>query len=119
VSVDPANGDLDFGGLSRIETIALIVGPAVEIGNQWADFEAVEAVVAAFPKQGDRLEFRLAANSLGFPVTAVLQLEDETGKQLVREDMSVTLQDPKIAWTAKEAGKYVLELQHRGHRKTE
>ena len=61
-------------------------------------------------KAGDRHEFRLAAASLGFPVTAVLRLLDEKGKQLVREDMSVTLQDPKIAWTAEIDGTYILAV---------
>jgi hypothetical protein len=61
-------------------------------------------------KAGERFEFRLTAGSLGFPVMAILRLDDQKCKQLSREEMSVTLQDPKITWTAGATGKFFLRV---------
>ena len=61
-------------------------------------------------KKGSRHEFRVAAATLGSPIVAVLRLDDDDGKQLLREEMSVTLQDPMVAWTAPADGKYVARI---------
>ncbi len=61
-------------------------------------------------KKDERFEFRLAAGSLGSPMSAVLRVEDQNGKQLARNDVSLTLEDPKISWTAPTDGKFILAV---------
>jgi hypothetical protein len=61
-------------------------------------------------KKDERYEFRLAGGSLGFPTSAVLRVEDQSGKQLARDEISVTLEEPKIAWTAPSDGKFILAV---------
>lgn len=70
-----------------------------------------------FPQQKDRVEFdavkdakwtlKLESRALGFPLDAVLTIEDaETGKQLVTKDDNAKNPDPIIQWTVPTDGRY-------------
>ena len=61
-------------------------------------------------KQGEQFDFQLHSARLGFPLDAVLRVEDKAGQQLTRDDDSGGLQDPQLFWTAPAAGPYVLAV---------
>ena len=61
-------------------------------------------------KQGEQFDFQLHSAKFGFPLDAVLRVEDKAGKQLARDDDSGGSQDPQLAWTAPAAGSYVVAV---------
>ncbi len=61
-------------------------------------------------KQGEQFDFQLYSARLGFPLDAVLRVEDKAGKQLARDDDSGGAQDPQLSWTAPANGSYVVAV---------
>lgn len=67
-------------------------------------------------RKGDRFEFRVQSASLGFPLSATLEVADDAGKQLARADDRGG-PDPKLTWTAPAEGSYIItiaDLYHKG-----
>ncbi len=61
-------------------------------------------------KLGEQFDFQLHSAKSGFPLDAVLRVEDKAGKQLARDDDSGGSQDPQLVWTAPAAGLYVVAV---------
>ena len=61
-------------------------------------------------KQGEQFDFQLHSARFGYPLDAVLRVEDKAGKQLARDDDSGGSQDPQLVWTAPTAGPYVVAV---------
>ena len=61
-------------------------------------------------KPGEQFDFQLRSARFGFPLDAVLRVEDMAGKQLARDDDSAGSQDPQLIWTAPAAGAYVMAV---------
>lgn len=62
-------------------------------------------------KKGERFEFRIRSQSLGFPLDAVLSVHDADGKQLARSDDSGKDPDPSLSWSAPADGSYTLAIE--------
>ena len=58
-------------------------------------------------RKGDRFQFRVDSAKLGFPLDAVLKIEDQTGKEQARGDDTGRSADPELNWTAPADGTYV------------
>jgi hypothetical protein len=67
-------------------------------------------------KKGEEFAFALTSSSLGFPLDAMLRVEDSTGKALARDDDTNGAQDPKIGWTAPADGTYLVAVADQSHR---
>jgi hypothetical protein len=68
-------------------------------------------------KKGERIDFRLQSASLGFPLSAALQIESQAGKQLAHEEYRGAASDPSLSWTAPSNGIFrvvVADLFHGG-----
>ncbi|MBI4663156.1 MAG: PPC domain-containing protein [Verrucomicrobia bacterium] len=61
-------------------------------------------------KKGDRFLFRVDSEKLGFPLDAVLKIEDPAGKELSRGDDTGRSPDPELNWTAPSDGRYVIAI---------
>ena len=61
-------------------------------------------------KQGEQFDFQVHSAKLGFPLDAVLCVEDKAGRQIARDDDSGGSLDPQLAWTAPADGAYVVAV---------
>jgi hypothetical protein len=61
-------------------------------------------------KKGEKLSFRLASRSLGFPLDPVLKLSDAAGKTLAQTKAAAIGADATLAYTAPQEGVYRLEV---------
>jgi hypothetical protein len=71
-----------------------------------------------FTATKDRVyELKLTAASLGSPLDAWMKIEDDKGKEVVRNDDSKGSRDPQLLWTAPADGNYTAvigDVPHRG-----
>jgi hypothetical protein len=68
-------------------------------------------------RQGEKMEIHVESALLGFAMDALLRIEDESGKQLARDDDSGEGRDAKLTWTAPADGAYIAvvsDLYHAG-----
>ncbi len=61
-------------------------------------------------KKGERLQFQIEAQALGFPLDAILRVLDGSGKQLARSENGRKAGDPELAFTPAQDGIYQLEV---------
>jgi hypothetical protein len=61
-------------------------------------------------KKGQKLAFRAAAPSLGFPLEPVLNVLDHEGKSLMRAQATVLGKDPMLDFTPTQDGSFLLEV---------
>jgi hypothetical protein len=61
-------------------------------------------------KKGVKFQFRLESARLGFPMDAVLKIEDQSGKELSRNDDAGRTADPELIWTSPADGTFVLAI---------
>lgn len=73
--------------------------------------QAKEQDLYRFSAEKDSVwKFSLASRSLGYPLDAVLQIEDEAGKVLQRLDDVGQERDPLLRWTAPSTGAFVVRI---------
>jgi hypothetical protein len=65
--------------------------------------------------KGEQLLLEIQSASLGFPLDALLTIQNAGGKELVRNDDGDTA-DPQLAWTAPESGNYMAVVRSVLHR---
>jgi hypothetical protein len=61
-------------------------------------------------KKGEAFVVSLASGRLGFPLDAVVRIQDDKNKELVRDDDRAGTGDPQFDWSAPEDGAYFLTV---------